>query len=317
MTSQIQVLDYSTKISNPNLNKPSLFAFNVIFTHFFLIIAFKICTKYYKDRINIRVIFPLLIHLKTLLLHIQQLNIVISSEIFASFVYSILFTKVILIILYWAIILSIFFYLETLYLSSLKVKLIIKRKFFHLLALLIFIPGIKYVPNEIMKTIVLIVLYFSFIIEIIRNSNASKKIEIIQKITTYLQNNIDERDDNKLILTHIFLLSGISSSLFCTFSKTEYYFLGSLILGVGDSMCSIIGVIFGKTKIYPFNNRTLEGTIGGYLSTLIFFYLLSMNIPSAKDMFSFGLIFLYEGMTLQIDNLVLPLLGNNIFYLCH
>ena len=85
LTSQIQVIDYSTKISNPNLNKPSLFAFNVIFTHFFLIIAFKICTKYYKDRINIRVIFPLLIHLKTLLLHIQQLNIVISSEIFASF----------------------------------------------------------------------------------------------------------------------------------------------------------------------------------------------------------------------------------------
>ena len=82
-------------------------------------------------------------------------------------------------------------------------------------------------------------------------------------------------------------------------------------------MCSIIGVIFGKTKIYPFTNRTLEATMGEYLSTLIFFYLLSMNIPSAKDMFSFGLIFLYEGMTLQIDNLVLPLLGNNIFYLCH
>lgn len=130
LTSQIQVLDYSTIISNPNLNKPSLFAINVIFTHFFLIIAFKICTKYYKDRINIRVIFPLLIHLKTLLLHIQQLNIVISSEIFASFVYSILFTKVILIILYWAIILSIFFLFRITLLIIIKSKINYKKKVF-------------------------------------------------------------------------------------------------------------------------------------------------------------------------------------------
>lgn len=317
LTSQIQNLDYSTIISNSNLNKPSLFAVNVIFTHFFLFISFKICTKHYKDKISIRVIFPLLVHLKTLLLHIQQLNVVISSENFASFIYSILFTKVILIILYWIIVLSIYFCLEYNYLSSLKTKLIIKRKFFHFLAFLIFFPGVRYVPNEIMKTIVLIVIYFSFIIEIIRNSSASKKIKILQKLSTYLQNNIDERDDDKLILTHIFLLFGISSSLFYSFTNIKYHFLGNLILGVGDSMCSIIGVRFGKTKIYPYNNRTLEGTIGGYLFTLFFFCLLSVNVPSAKDVFSFGLIFLYEGMTLQIDNLVLPLFGNNIFKLFH
>ena len=137
----------------------------------------------------------------------------------------------------------------------------------------------------------------------------------MQQLTSYLKANIDQRDDTKLILTHIFLLSGISSSLFYSYNNSSLYLIGTIILGLGDSMCSIIGVLYGKHKIYPYNNRTLEGTIGGLLSTIILLYVIDSTIISMKSNLGLIGIFLYEGITLEIDNLVLPLFANNLFIL--
>ena len=82
-------------------------------------------------------------------------------------------------------------------------------------------------------------------------------------------------------------------------------------------MCSIIGVLYGKHKIYPYNNRTLEGTIGGLLSTIILLYVIDSTIISMKSILGLIGIFLYEGITLEIDNLVLPLFANNLFILLY
>ena len=223
----------------------------------------------------------------------------------------------IFVILYWMIILGIYFYFDYHYFSVSKIKLIIKRKYFHFLSLFIFIPGIKNIPNEIIKTLYLIVLWFFFITELFRNSKTGRRLPIMQQLTSYLKANIDQRDDTKLILTHIFLLSGISSSLFYSYNNSSLYLIGTIILGLGDSMCSIIGVLYGKHKIYPYNNRTLEGTIGGLLSTIILLYVIDSTIISMKSILGLIGIFLYEGITLEIDNLVLPLFANNLFILLY
>lgn len=311
------MIDYRVEEDNYTLRTPSLFAINVIATHFFIINSFKMYTNSLAEKITIRGIFPLLIHLKTVLIHLQQVSYVIGSKEFESFVYSILFSRVIFVILYWMIILGIYFYFDYHYFSVSKIKLIIKRKYFHFLSLFIFIPGIKNIPNEIIKTLYLIVLWFFFITELFRNSKTGRKLSIMQQLTSYLKANIDQRDDTKLILTHIFLLSGISSSLFYSYNNSSLYLIGTIILGLGDSMCSIIGVLYGKHKIYPYNNRTLEGTIGGLLSTIILLYVIDSTIISMKSILGLIGIFLYEGITLEIDNLVLPLFANNLFILLY
>ena len=122
------MIDYRVEEDNYTLRTPSLFAINVIATHFFIINSFKMYTNSLAEKITIRGIFPLLIHLKTVLIHLQQVSYVIGSKEFESFVYSILFSRVIFVILYWMIILGIYFYFDYHYFSVSKIKLIIKRK---------------------------------------------------------------------------------------------------------------------------------------------------------------------------------------------
>ena len=130
-SNQLHSLDYSVNSDNITLRTPSLFAINVIITHIFIINSFKMYTSSLSQKVTIRGIFPLLIHLKIILIHVQQIYKVIESKEFENFVYSILFTKVIFVIVYWIVILSIYFYLEYYYFSNSKIKLIIKRKYFH------------------------------------------------------------------------------------------------------------------------------------------------------------------------------------------
>ena len=77
-------------------------------------------------------------------------------------------------------------------------------------------------------------------------------------------------------------------------------------------MSSICGVYFGKTKIYPLTLRTLEGSIGGFSSSVFLYYLFKGSI-NKSELIQFLLVFLYEGYTLEIDNLFLPLMSNNLF----
>ena len=86
-----------------------------------------------------------------------------------------------------------------------------------------------------------------------------------------------------------------------------------LILGIGDSMCSIFGVLFGRNKIYYPTNKTLEGSLAGFLTTCFTFSIIKKQLLFFKEIIFMIFIFLYEGFTLEIDNLVLPLFSNYLF----
>ena len=76
------MIDYRVEEDNYTLRTPSLFAINVIATHFFIINSFKMYTNSLAEKITIRGIFPFLIHLKTVLIHLQQVSYVIGSKEF-------------------------------------------------------------------------------------------------------------------------------------------------------------------------------------------------------------------------------------------
>ncbi len=60
--------------------------------------------------------------------------------------------------------------------------------------------------------------------------------------------------------------------------------------------------------IYPPTKRSLEGSIAGAISSTISYYLITKNINLL-----YIIIFLYEGYTLEIDNLVLPIFAHRLF----
>jgi dolichol kinase len=108
----------------------------------------------------------------------------------------------------------------------------------------------------------------------------------------------DERDSGPLILTHMYLLLGCalplwinlishsgSGSISYSSSKSDFVDLlvnlaGVLMLGIGDTMASLLGTRYGRHRLHAHTKKTLEGTIGSIVSVLFCTYLL--------DAFVFG-----------------------------
>ena len=108
-------------------------------------------------------------------------------------------------------------------------------------------------------------------------------------------------------------MTGLVSSLFYDDQENQTFnYLSIIVLGIGDAMSAICGVYFGKTRIYALNARTLEGSLGGLSSSLILYYFFNGSI-NKSELIQFILIFLYEGYTLEVDNLFLPIFSNNLF----
>jgi len=221
-------------------------------------------------------------------------------------------TNTIHFLIYWSILLFCFIFINNSF-QKLDLKKTVKRKIYHFLAFAILVPGIKYMEKDILKLILMIVSYFFIVFEFLRNSIFLKDNTFIKEINIFMDENIDDRDDNKFVVTHIFLMTGLISSLYYdNHNNFAYNYLSIIVLGIGDAMSSICGVYFGKTRIYPLTLRTLEGSIGGFLSSVFLYYLFEGSI-NKSELIQFLLIFLYEGYTLEIDNLFLPLMSNNLF----
>lgn len=214
--------------------------------------------------------------------------------------------------IYWTILLFFFIFINNSF-QKLNLKKTVKRKIYHFLAFAILVPSIKYMEKDILKLILMIVSYFFIVFEFIRNLIFLKDYSIMKDINLFMNENIDDRDDNKFVVTHIFLMTGLISSLYYgNQNNFAFNYLSIFVLGIGDAMSSICGVYLGKTRIYPLTLRTLEGSIGGFSSSAFLYYLFKGNI-NKNEIIQFILVFLYEGYTLEIDNLFLPIISNNLF----
>ena len=221
-------------------------------------------------------------------------------------------TKTLYFFFYWSFILFCFSYINNGF-QKLDLRQTVKRKIYHFLAFIILVPGIKYLDKSILKLILMIVSYLFVVFEFIRNFKFIKDFSLVKNINSFMIENIDYRDDDKFIVTHIFLMTGLISSLYYDNQGNDTFnYLSIIVLGIGDAMSAICGVYFGKTRIYSLNARTLEGSFGGLSSSLISYYFFNGSI-NMDELIKFIIIFFYEGYTLEVDNLFLPLLSNNLF----
>jgi len=88
---------------------------------------------------------------------------------------------------------------------------------------------------------------------------------------------VDEKDrSSKLILSHIYLLVGLSYPLWISdinkFSIQQYS--GVVTVGIGDSLASIIGSHFGRHKWPGPSKKSIEGSLAFAISQILFFAVL-------------------------------------------
>ncbi|EDV26925.1 uncharacterized protein TRIADDRAFT_54357 [Trichoplax adhaerens] len=225
-------------------------------------------------------------------------------------------------ICYWIFLVLIALYIviwRNLYGSSSKIPAILIRKYFHVLVILIYFPGIyfDYRATYLASSVALALFLLAEFLRIFHIRPFGPWIH------DHLQIFIDTRDSGIVILTHIYLLVGCalplwlcqSTSVLNVTDNVALMYAGVMSLGIGDTFASLVGITIGKRR-WPGNNRTLEGTAGSVLSMLLLYYLL-WHIGGEKFIkfggnwqtiiLAFIITSLTEALTTQIDNLILPL----------
>ena len=236
-----------------------------------------------------------------------------------SFVFSF---KHICILAYCGIVCVIFLLTSVFWKGLEKLPQIIQRKFFHIMALLVFIVPVV-LDVEWMRLAISGAIYAFLVIEslrIVRFPFVAKMIE------QYVSGFIDERDSGELILTHLFLLLGCGLPvMFCNiggYGGLAIKVCGISVLAIGDAAASAIGVKYGKHK-WPGSKKSIEGTLGAFFGTWITIVVLtSIGTKTVKILPSLILAIpsmigaLDEAFTSQIDNLTLPFVILPFVVLC-
>lgn len=217
-------------------------------------------------------------------------------------------------IYYWSIIfLGYFILMFTL--TKNNVSLNNKRKSFHILSLFLFLPAMILDPI-FLRSSFLFALSLFLLVEFVRWSKLFGQ-QVSDFLTKAMKNVSNSRDLNgPLTLSHIYLLIGCGFPLLffndksLTLISIQIMTGPLLVLAVGDTFASIIGKKYGHIK-WATTSKTLEGTLAGIISTLFSAYILQIVTNSHFDWKSYIigciLTFILEGVTHDIDNIILPI----------
>ncbi|SOV20539.1 phosphatidate cytidylyltransferase, putative [Plasmodium sp. DRC-Itaito] len=221
------------------------------------------------------------------------------------------------------------------YINSLikkKKKLPYVRKHYHFL--LFTNVYLAFITNKVDVLIVFLSFcFFLFIfIELIRKI-FEHFLPSCKVIKNFISRFIDERDNKGLVVTHIYLLTGVyipilidtifnnnnyikrrNQSIF-NFNKVNFMLYSSALntICIGDSMAAIGGMLYPWPKIKNTNNKSCAGSLFFFISTfislLVFNYPFEPNVLSHINIFFTISIFgaLFEAYIHDIDNLILPI----------
>ncbi|XP_030558091.1 dolichol kinase [Drosophila novamexicana] len=198
------------------------------------------------------------------------------------------------------------------------------RKIFHLLIVLVFVPGLVY-QCALLYIATGIALAIFVVLELLRLLQMPPFADTLAKAFDSFK---DVKDAGQLALTPFCLLIGCALPIWltpcpcaCQTAAPESPLLlllsGVLSVGVGDTAASVLGSKYGRNK-WANSSRSLEGTVAFVLSVLLSVWLLQLGgvlvMSQAKwfaTLFAALNTALVEAFTDQVDNLVLPL----VFYI--
>ncbi|KAL0577653.1 dolichol kinase [Marasmius crinis-equi] len=160
-------------------------------------------------------------------------------------------------------------------------KLNARRKFFHALAVVMFVPGVAFDPAFTH-------LCFSAAFSLFTFAEYVRYFAIYPfgaSVHLFMNEFLDQKDSGTTILSHFYLLTGCAGSLWLENGSSLVEFSGILVLGVGDSLASIVGKRIGIHRWSPTSSKTLEGSLAFTLSIVL----------SAWILYLFGMVDAFSG----------------------
>ncbi|CAN6230298.1 unnamed protein product [Urochloa humidicola] len=199
-----------------------------------------------------------------------------------------------------------------------KTERILLRKYYHLVAVLIFSPAVIFQPAFL--DLAFGAAFAAFLtLEMIRIWEIYPLGHVVHQ---FMNAFTDHRDSDILIVSHFSLLLGCALPKWMSSGLNDRPlapFAGILSLGIGDTMASMIGYKYGVLRWSKTGKKTIEGTAAGITSVLAACsilvsllassgYILSQNWLSL--LIAVTLSGLLEAYTAQLDNAFIPL----VFY---
>ncbi|KAI9336881.1 hypothetical protein BD770DRAFT_448642 [Pilaira anomala] len=204
--------------------------------------------------------------------------------------------------------------------KSLTSSLNKKRKLFHALAVIMFVPGVLFELGFLQLAFGVALSGFIYL-EYLRYFAVwpwGKSLHM------FLTEFIDNRDLGPVILSHIYLLLGCASPVWLGCSNVLASLSGILSLGFGDAAASLIGKRYGRWH-WPGTKKTVEGTIAFIIavflsSSMIVYSAALIGVDDATRFaasagptewlnysFVITLTALLEAFSTQNDNIIIPL----------
>lgn len=202
--------------------------------------------------------------------------------------------------------------------KSSKIERILLRKYYHLMAVSMFVPALIYQPKFLDLAFGAALAVF-LALEIIR---VWRIWPLGQLVHQFMNAFTDHRDSDLLIVSHFSLLLGCALPIWMSSGYNDRPlapFAGILSLGIGDTMASMVGHKYGVLRWSKTGKKTIEGTAAGITSVLVACSILLPLVASTGYIFTqhwLSLVCavtvsgLLEAYTAQLDNAFIPL----VFY---
>ncbi|KAG7530876.1 hypothetical protein FFLO_04739 [Filobasidium floriforme] len=193
-----------------------------------------------------------------------------------------------------------------------------RRKFFHALAVVMFVPGIIVDPAFTHLSFSLAFAIFNFA-EYVRYFAL---YPFGAAVHLFLNEFLDKKDSGTAILSHFYLLTGCAGGIWLDSPRTILSLVGVFSLGVGDALvtsvlatqASIVGKRIGRIRWSTSSGKTVEGSLA-FLGSLVLAGT-SLSMTGIIDPFSVTrytmlalALSLMEAVSEQNDNLILPIWG--------
>ncbi|KAG6373418.1 Fph type histidine kinase [Boletus reticuloceps] len=183
-----------------------------------------------------------------------------------------------------------------------------RRKFFHGLAVVMFLPGMAVDPafGHLSFSAAFALFIFAEYVRYFAIYPFGAAVHL------FMNEFLDYKDRGTAILSHFYLLTGCAGSVWLEGPSRILVYTGILVLGVGDALASIVGKRFGRYRWSASSSKTVEGSVAFAVSVVACAWVLRvLGLTERFSMIRYGVVTVLssvlEALSEQNDNLTLPL----------
>ncbi|KAJ7086083.1 hypothetical protein B0H15DRAFT_1023172 [Mycena belliarum] len=192
-----------------------------------------------------------------------------------------------------------------------------RRKFFHALVVVMFVPGVAFDPafTHLAFSAAFALFVFAEYVRYFAIYPFGAAVHL------FMNEFLDTKDGGTAIVSHFYLLTGCAGALWLEGPAPPLLqFTGVLVLGIGDALASIVGKRHGRHVWSPTTSKTLEGSAAFTLSVVASAWALRLcglvaPFSTLRYVLVVALASVLEALSDQNDNLTLPLFAWSLLVL--